>query len=125
MRSRLRERPLVCRHIHHLNGLQSCEKLSVFELVGVETADITEVAVYAAKRDHGRWRDGRTREKQRELVHQIPGSLDATISRAINSQGKPFTLQPKCTHKELKFLGFGGEVTMFRIGQGRNPGPST
>ena len=100
-----------------LNGLQPREKLSVFEQVGVETGGLTEVAVYAAKRDHRRWRDGRTREKQRELVHEVPGSLGATIPRAINSQGKPFTLQPKCAHKELKCFGFGGEVTMFRMGE--------
>ena len=74
-------------------------------------------AYRAAKRDHRRWRDGRAREKQRELVHEVPGRLGATIPRAINSQGKPFTLQPKCAHKELKFFGFGGEVTMFRMGR--------
>jgi hypothetical protein len=41
----------------------------------------------------------------------------ATIPRAINSQGKPFTLQPRSAHKELKFFDFGGEATMFGMGE--------
>jgi hypothetical protein len=110
-----------CRHIHHLNGLQPREKLSVFEQVGVETGGLTEVAVYVAKRDHRRWPDGRAREKQRELVHEVPGSLGCDHSASDEFAGEaihaPTQVRPQRT-QVFRFRWRGNDVP---DGRGRNP----
>ncbi len=40
-------------------------------LHSTRTGELTEVAVYVAKRDHRHWRDGRTREKQQEPCFSV------------------------------------------------------